>query len=79
MNGAKQVQRIQEAQHAIEVAAAADYYADWAKRQNVTDTHKALRLAALELLAESYPELDVQVVTYPNSEYVDLEVVLKKT
>jgi hypothetical protein len=68
-----------EAQHVLDVACNSDYFTRWASEKNVTSTHKALREAALDLLQDQFPNVDVKVKPYNGSEYVDLECIERTT
>lgn len=69
---------VEQAQHVLDVACNSDLFTSWAEKKNARQTHQALRDFALELLAGQYPDVDVKVVPYPGSEWVDLEVIPKK-
>jgi len=70
-------ERLEEAQTVIEVAASGGEFNAFAEVDNCAAGHAKLRERALGLLADAYPDCDVEVVAFPNSEYVDLQVVPK--
>ena len=66
---------LEEAQRILEVAAAGGEFARFADVDNNRAGHADLRRAALEILADQFKDCDVEIVAYPNSEYVDIQVV----
>jgi hypothetical protein len=69
---------LKEAQHVLEVAASGGEFAAFATEDNIKDNHKLLRKRAMEILAGQYENVDVEVITFPNSEYVDLQALPAK-
>jgi hypothetical protein len=70
---------LEQAQHVLDVACNSDLFNQWVGEKNCRATHQALRAFAMDVLADQFPDVDVKVVPYPGSEWVDLEVVAKKT
>lgn len=76
MSKAKEIRPdVAEAQHVLDVACNSDFFTDWVKKKNSRGTHADLRRAALDLLQGQFPNVDVRIRPYPNSDWVDLEVV----
>jgi 2-polyprenyl-3-methyl-5-hydroxy-6-metoxy-1,4-benzoquinol methylase len=69
---------VEAAQHVLDVACNSDFFSEWVAKKNARGTHADLRKAALDLLQDQFPDVDVRVRAYPNSEWVDLEVVPKR-
>lgn len=68
-------QDVEAAQHVLDVACNSDFFTEWVKKKNSRGTHVDLRRAALDLLQDGFPHVDVRVRAYPNSDWVDLEAV----
>jgi hypothetical protein len=66
---------LEEAQTVIEVAASGGEFNAFSEVDNCAEGHEKLRARALGLLAEAYPDCDVEIVAFPNSEYVNIQVV----
>jgi hypothetical protein len=64
----------EEAQHVIDKAASGGYFENFAGRQNRSETHRELELAAEDLLAGQFPNHRARVKAYPESEHVDIIV-----
>jgi hypothetical protein len=77
MSKAKEAARpdVEEAQHVLDVACNSDYFTEWVSKKNSRGTHADLRQAALDLLQDQFPNVDVRIRPYQNSDWVDLEVV----
>lgn len=74
---AEQQAHIEAAQHILDIACNTDYFSDWCDRKNTRATHRALKEAALELLAEQYPDVDVKISVFKDSDWVDIDCVAK--
>jgi hypothetical protein len=66
---------LQEAQRVLEVAAEGGEFNGFAQVDNNKAGHEQLRQRALEILAGQFENVDIEVIAYPNSEYVDIQAV----